>query len=108
MVNFVNKTELIHKKYKTNGIVRDEHYKGKFLFPTKEFVSFGTYRQSMHFMSTMFLKENIYVIRVPQFQLVYIHDTTHTSHKICLSSIVKYILRGEEIKSWNYRSGRIA
>ena len=49
MVDFVNKLELNYQKYKTNGTVRDESYKGKFSFPMKDFVSFGTYRHSMIF-----------------------------------------------------------
>ena len=50
MVDFVNKIELRYQKYHTNGNVRDEHYKGKFLFPVKCFVSFGTAYQSIYFM----------------------------------------------------------
>ena len=44
-------------------------------------MSFGTDRQSMYFMSTIFLKDNINGVRVPKFQLDYIRDTTHPSHK---------------------------
>ena len=46
-------------------------------------------RQSMYFMSTVFLKDNIYGVRVPQFQLAFIHDTTYHSHKIWLSCVMK-------------------
>ena len=35
----------------------------------------------MYFMSSIFLKGNIDGVPVPQFQLVYICDTTHPSHK---------------------------
>ena len=52
MMNFVDKVELSDKKYQTNGYVRDENYKGKFLLLMKDFVSFITYCQSMYFMST--------------------------------------------------------
>ena len=45
MVDFVNKIEFSDNKYQTNGTVRDEKYKGKFLFTMKYFVSFGKYHQ---------------------------------------------------------------
>ena len=48
----------------------------------KDFVSFGTNFQSMYFMSTRILKDNIDWVRVPQFQLDFVHNTTHTSHKV--------------------------
>ena len=80
MVYFVNKIELSGQKYNTNGNVRDENYNGKFLFTMKDFVSFGTDCQSIYFMSTRFLKEKINGVRVPPFQIAYIHDTTHISH----------------------------
>ena len=35
----------------------------------------------MYFMSTILLKDNINWVRVPQFQINYIRDTTHRSHK---------------------------
>ena len=41
MVDFVNKVEFIDQEYQTDGTVRDESYKGKFLFPTKDCVLFG-------------------------------------------------------------------
>ena len=47
----------------------------------KDFVSFGTDHQSMYFMSTRFLRDKINGVRVPQFQLDYIRDTTDPSHK---------------------------
>ena len=47
IVDFFNKLELSDRKYKTNGTVRDESYKGISLFTIKHFVSFGTNRQSM-------------------------------------------------------------
>ena len=34
-MNFVNILELSDQKYHTNGNVRDENYKGRFLFPMK-------------------------------------------------------------------------
>ena len=67
MVDFVNKVEFKDQKYQTNGTVRDGSYKGKLLFPMKDFVSFGTDRQSMFFMPTRLLKQNIYGVHVPQF-----------------------------------------
>ena len=42
MMNFVNKLELSDQKYELNGNLRDENYKERFLFPIKDFVSFGT------------------------------------------------------------------
>ena len=53
-------------KKKTNGNIRYENYKGKFLFPMKYFVSFGKDSQSIYFMPTRLLKENIYGLRVIQ------------------------------------------
>ena len=47
----------------------------------KDFVSFDTYHQFMYFMANIFLKDNINGVCVPQFQLAYIFDTTHPSHK---------------------------
>ena len=81
MVDFLNKLELSDQKYQNNGNLRDEHYNGKFLFPMKYFVSFGTDCHSMYFMSTRFLKKNINGVRVPKFQFSYICNTTHPSHK---------------------------
>ena len=69
MVGFVNKLDFSDQKYQTNGNLRDENYNGNFLFPINDFVSFGTYRQSMYFMSTRFLKDKINGLCVPQFQL---------------------------------------
>ena len=40
MVYFLNKLELSYQKYRTNGNVRDNNYKGKLLFAIKDFVSF--------------------------------------------------------------------
>ena len=86
-MNFVNKLELSDQKYQTNGNVRDENYKGKFGFPIEDFVSFGADLQTMYYMSTRFLKDSTDGVCVPQFQLTYIHNTTHPSHtflvKLC-------------------------
>ena len=81
MVGFVNKLKLSDQKYHTNGNVRDENYNEKLLFPMKDFVPFVTYFQSMYFMSTRFLKDKVNEFRIPQFQIFYILNTTHTSHK---------------------------
>ena len=56
MFYFVNKLELSDKKYQTNGTIRYDNYKGKFLFPMKDFVAFETHFQSMYFISTIFQK----------------------------------------------------
>ena len=77
---FKNKIDSNDQKYKTNGTVRYENYEGNSLFPTKYFVLFGTDIQSIFFMSTRFLKDSIDGVRVPQFQLYYIIDTTHTTY----------------------------
>ena len=45
MVYCLNKLELGDQKYQTNGNVRDEIIKGKFLFPMKDVLSLGTYHQ---------------------------------------------------------------
>ena len=63
-MNFMNKLELNDRNYWTNGNIRDKNCKGNFLFIIKRFVSFGSYCKSMYFMSTIFLKENIYVVCV--------------------------------------------
>ena len=41
----------------------------------------------MFFMSTRFLKDDIDRVRVTQFQLAYIHDSIHPSHK-CFVEVV--------------------
>ena len=50
MVDFVNTLDLSYQIYNTNGNVRDENYKVKFLSPMRDFLSFGTDLQSMYFM----------------------------------------------------------
>ena len=45
-------------------------------------MSSGTDRQSIYFMPTRLSKDKIDRFCVPQFQLVYICDTTHTSHNL--------------------------
>ena len=52
MVDSVNELDLSGHKYKTNGAIIDEHYKGKLLFNMKDFMYFVTYRQSMHLIKT--------------------------------------------------------
>ena len=47
----------------------------------KDFVLFIKDRQSMYFMSTGFLKDNINGVRVPQLQLAYIHHRNNPSGK---------------------------
>ena len=81
MVDFVNKLDTSDQNYQTNENVRDENYNRKFLFPMKDFVAFRTDFQSMYFMSIILLKYNINGFRVTQFQLDYICDTNHHSHK---------------------------
>ena len=50
MVNFVNKLEFNVHKYESNETIRDDNYKGWFLFTMKDFVSFGTVCLSMFYM----------------------------------------------------------
>ena len=71
----------------------------------KDFVPFGTDRQSMDFMSTKFLKENINGDCVPQFQLAYIRDTTHSSHKnmvkfCCEVHYIWWVNQQLELQEW--------
>ena len=105
MVNFVNKLDLSDQKHQTNGNKRDEDYKKRLLYSMDYFVSFGTDHQSIYFMSTRFLRYKINVDRVPNFQLVYIRDTSHTSHKylVKLCCKVHYMLwenQDLEQKEW--------
>ena len=57
--------------------------------------------------STRLSKENIYGIRVPQSQISYICDTTHTSHKKLVGCVLTWIICGGETKSCNFNSGGI-
>ena len=43
MVGFLKTLELSDHKYQTDVNLRDENYNGNFLFPMKNFLSFGTY-----------------------------------------------------------------
>ena len=81
MVEVINKLELNDKKYQTNGAIRDEDYKIKFLLPIKYLMSFRSDSHSMFLMSTIFVKFDIDGVHVPQFKLSYIHNTTHPSRK---------------------------
>ena len=61
--------------------------------------------QSNVFMSNRFLKDKIDGVRVTQFQLAYIRDTTHNSHKnlVTLCREVNYMWRGNqdlEMQEW--------
>ena len=69
------------KKYQTNRNLWDGNLNGKFLFSMKDIVSLGTDRQSMYFMSTIFLKDNINSVCVIKFQLSYICNTNNSPHK---------------------------
>ena len=78
MVGFFYKLYLSDQNYHTNVNVRGEHYKGKLLFPMKDFFSFVTDLQSMYFMSTRFVRYNINGVLVPLFQIAHICDKNHT------------------------------
>ena len=59
MVDFLNKLELSDQKYHSNGKGIAENYKGKFLFPMKDFVSFGKYTFIQCILcQTYYLKKN--------------------------------------------------
>ena len=45
MVYYVDKLDFNYQKYQTNGTVKYEVYKEKFLFTMKEFMLFGKYHQ---------------------------------------------------------------
>ena len=94
MVCFVNKPELSDQKNQTNGILIEENCNGELLFPMKEFVSFGTDRKSMYFMSTRFLKENIYGFHVHNFKLLTFAAQFTLQIMFLLSSVMKYIICG--------------
>ena len=47
------------------------------------------------FMSTRFLKDNINGVSIPQFQLAYIRDTIHTSHKKLVKLCCDHLNGGE-------------
>ena len=81
MVDFINKIELSDHKYQSNGNIRYENYKWKFLFTMKDFMSFRTDFHSMYFMPTNLLEEKINGVHVPQFKIPYIINTTHPPHK---------------------------
>ena len=81
MMNFVNKLDLSDQKYQTDENIKYENYKEKLIFTIKGFLSSVTDCQSINIMLDISFKENIDGVHVPQFQLAYIHDTTHPSHK---------------------------
>ena len=55
MTDFFNTLELNYHKYQSNGTVIEENYKGRILFIIQGFFSFGIDRQSILFMSNIFL-----------------------------------------------------
>ena len=69
MVDFVYNLDLNYHEYWTNETVKNESYKGMFLFTVKDFVSFITDSKSMFLMSTRFLKYMINGVSVPQFRV---------------------------------------
>ena len=69
MVYLMIKLCLSVKNYWTNENIRNKNYNGKILFSMKDFVSLGTDRQSMYFVSTKLLKYKINGVCVPQSQL---------------------------------------
>ena len=92
MVYFVNELEL-SDEYQTNGTVKNENYKVKFLFPMKYFASFGKDFRSMYFMSIIFLKDEIDGVRVPQFQTcLHLRHNSSFTYKSWLSFVVEYII----------------
>ena len=63
MIEFVNILELKYLNYQTNVNLRYKDYRVKLLFNMKDFLSFGTYCQSMFYIKTwiddMFLMTQI-------------------------------------------------
>ena len=105
MVDFVNKLELSDQKYQTNGNVIYENYKGKFLFPMKYFLSFGTNHQPIYLITTRFLKDKIYGVRVLQFQLSYTCILTHPAYKsligfYCEVHYMWWVNQDLELQEW--------
>ena len=94
--DFVKKLQVSNYNYQTNVTVRDANSEETLLFPMKDFVSFRKYIQSTYFMSTRLLKNDIDEVRLPQFQLGFICNTTHPLHKtlFMLCRVVHYICRG--------------
>ena len=71
----------------------------------KDLFSLGTYCWSLYFISTRFLKYNIYGVHVPQFKLDYIHDKNHHPHRnlVKLCRKVNYMWWGNkylELQDW--------
>ena len=60
MIYFSDISELNDHKYKKNGTVRDENYKGNFLFTMKEFLSFGTYFNQCFNAKKIIKRENVW------------------------------------------------
>ena len=87
MIYFVNILESNNQKYKTNGTVRDDNYKGNFLFAVSDFISFVKDSKSMFLMSAIFLKDNIDGACVPQFKLYYIRYKTNPLHKNAFTKV---------------------
>ena len=73
----MNRLDFSDQKYQTNGVVRDESYKGMLLFTMKDFLSFLPDRQSMYFIPTRLLEDNNNGLFVTQFQLSCMRDTNH-------------------------------
>ena len=67
IIQFFYRLDFKYQKYQSCGTIIEESYKGKLLFTTKEFLSFGTDCGSIFFMSNRLLKENIYGVHVSQF-----------------------------------------
>ena len=81
------------------------NYKGKILYPMRDFVLFVTDFKSMFYKSNISLKENIDGVSVKQFQPDYIHDITHPTHKklVKLCHDVYYMWRRKyelELQEW--------
>ena len=98
MIKSVNKLELSDKKYLANGNVIEKNYKGNFLFPMKEFVSFRTDLQSMYFMPIRFLKDKIDGVCIPKISTILNlrHNLPFTYYLVKLCREVQYMWWGNQ------------
>ena len=86
MIDFVNVLYLDDQKYQTSGTETYDNYKGKLLFTITKSLSFLTYLQSVFYLLTILLKDNIDGVHVPPFKLAYICSTTNTLHNNLVTS----------------------
>ena len=69
MVEFINRLYLNYHEYQKNVTLINEYYKGKKLLPMNIFFEICNRYSINVFMPNIFLKDNIYGLCMPQFQL---------------------------------------